>query len=160
MTRYFVGIGSNENAVHNCTAMIRAIRSAFRQVCVSSIVQTPDYGVTAPGVAAPDVAAPHYLNAVVSFEASLSIPELYGWCKNLESQLGRTRNQNGVCQADLDILQPGNVSEEFFQPLVLQLQAFLKGEDSGVGLEKVSLQLDEQMIVGDAPCYLFQAEPV
>lgn len=146
MTRYFVGIGSNENAVHNCTAMIRAIRFAFRQVCVSSIVQTPAYGVDAP----------HYLNAVVSFEASLSIPELYGWCKKLERQLGRTRNQNGVCQADLDILQPGNVSEVFFQPLVLQLQAFLKGEASCVSFEKVPLQLEEQMSLGDAPCYLFQ----
>ncbi|UYM14226.1 2-amino-4-hydroxy-6-hydroxymethyldihydropteridine diphosphokinase [Endozoicomonas euniceicola] len=148
MNRYFVGIGSNENAVHNCTAMIRAIRSAFRQVCVSSIVQTPAYGVDAP----------HYLNAVVSFEALLSIPELYDWCKKLETQLGRIRTRNGICQADLDILQPGHVSEVYYQPLVLQLQAFLKGEAIRVNLEKVCLQLDERMSVGDAPCYLFQTE--
>ncbi|MCW7556149.1 2-amino-4-hydroxy-6-hydroxymethyldihydropteridine diphosphokinase [Endozoicomonas gorgoniicola] len=150
MTRYFVGIGSNENAVHNCTAMISAIRSAFRQVCVSSIVQTPAYGVDAP----------HYLNAVVSFEALLSIPELYDWCKKLETQLGRTRTRNGICQADLDILQPGHVSEVYYQPLVLQLQAFLKGEAICVSHDKVCLQLDERMSVGDAPCYLFQTESV
>ena len=154
MTRYFVGIGSNENAVHNCTAMIRAIRSAFRQVCVSSIVQTPAYGIDAP----------NYLNAVVSFESSMSLSELRSWCKNLENQLGRTRHQKGVCQADLDILQPGNVSEDFFQPLVAQLQAFLGGEAhpvnfETVNFEKVVLQLDEQVNVGDTPSYLFQTEP-
>ncbi|AMO58177.1 hypothetical protein GZ77_20820 [Endozoicomonas montiporae] len=146
MTRYFVGIGSNEKAVQNCAAMIRAVCSTFQSVCVSSVVRTPACGVDAP----------NYLNAVVSFEASLSLSELHRWCKALEKQLGRTRNRKGVCEADLDILEPGQVSEAFFQPLILQVQAFLEGTVSTVNLETVALQLDEQMRVGDAPCYFSQ----
>ena len=152
MTRYFVGIGSNSNAARNCAAMVRAIRSMFHKVCISSVVQTPACGEDAP----------HYLNAVVSFESSFSLPELHTWCKKLENQLGRTRDQKGVCQADLDILQPGNVLEAFFQPLVVQLQSLLEGENCPFSLEvmfeTVILELDEQTSVGDVPRYLHQTE--
>ena len=48
MSRYFIGIGSNKNAEHNCVAMIEAIMMSFRQVMLSSIVRTPALGIDAP----------------------------------------------------------------------------------------------------------------
>lgn len=148
MTRYFVGIGSNFNAVENCTAMIKAIVSAFQKVCVSTVVRTPAFGVEAPD----------YLNAVVSFESSLEAGDIQLWCKTLETGLGRTRKADGICQADLDILEPDNVSEAFFQPLMLQLQNFLQGIITRVDISSVVLELDEHTRTGFSPCFIRQAE--
>ena len=148
MTRYFVGIGSNDNAVENCTAMIKAIASAFQKVCVSTVVRSPACGVKAPD----------YLNAVVSFESSLESEDVQHWCKSLERRLGRTRNADGICQADLDILEPDNVSEVFFQPLIVQLQNFLQGIITRVDVSSVVLDLNEKTRTGFTPCFVRQVE--
>ena len=121
MTRYFIGIGSNENARENCLKMIQAIEAQFAHVKVSRIVQTKAWGQEAPD----------YLNAVVCMEANLDIGQLDQWCKAQELKLGRDRTNNR-CAADLDILyivdmdKGEKVSLEkskapYFQPLLAEL---------------------------------------
>lgn len=123
MTVYVLGIGSNLNAEHQCHRMISSIRQTFGKVRVSALVTT-----TAEGIAAPD-----YMNAVVCFEADIDIAALLQWCKMVESQLGRDREQC-LCAADIDLLLAfdsteglstekiiSEVKEPWFRPLVIGL---------------------------------------
>ena len=99
--------------------MINALRDRFEDVQVSRVIQTPAYGIEAPD----------YLNAVACFESDIERDQLTIWCKNLEHQLGRDRQQT-LCCADLDILLAVNgdesiaidsVEEEYFRPLIEEL---------------------------------------
>ena len=119
MTRYFIGIGSNHQADKNCRLMINALRDRFEVVQVSRVIKTPAYGIEAPD----------YLNAVACFESDIRRDKLNIWCKDLEHQLGRDRQQT-LCCADLDILLAVNgnesiaidsVAEEYFHPLIDEL---------------------------------------
>ena len=80
------------------------------------------------------------------------------WCKQLEQKLGRTRNADGVCAADLDILDPETIHEPFFQPLVREIQVTLSGRNSdGCEARTIPLQVAGTAI-GLAPCRLSQPE--
>ena len=119
MTRYFIGIGSNENASENCQQMITALKEKFGEIRVSQIVQTRAHGIEAPD----------YLNAVACIETDLDSDALNHWCKAQELRLGRDRQQL-LCSADLDILlaaddseqvNPALAEEEYFRPLIEEL---------------------------------------
>ena len=119
MTRYFIGIGSNENASENCQQMIAALKDAFGDIRVSQVVQTKAYGIDAPD----------YLNAVACIETELDSDALNRWCKSQEQRLGRDRQQR-LCSADLDILlsadegetiNPASAEDEYFRPLIAEL---------------------------------------
>lgn len=119
MTRYFIGIGSNDNALENCQQMISALQGAFDHVRVSRIVQTEAWGVDAPD----------YMNAVACIETDLDSEALNRWCKAEEQRLGRIRQQK-LCTADLDILMEvrdgelvnlEQVQETYFRPLIVEL---------------------------------------
>lgn len=120
----------------------------FSQVVVSSIVRTPALGMDADD----------YLNAVLSVESDLAHDQLGHWCKQLEQKLGRTRFQDGICQADLDILEPDNIREPFFRPLVHEVQSLLCGQGTRYDARKVTLKV-AGIPVGQAPCRLTQVEP-
>lgn len=119
MTRYFVGIGSNDNAEKNCELMIQALKNKFGNVLVSQLIRTPAVGIEAPD----------YFNAVACFESAIKPDELNRWCKKFEHQLGRDRQQ-ALCCADLDILLAVDgdaavstdlVEEVYFRPLIREL---------------------------------------
>ncbi|KEI73156.1 2-amino-4-hydroxy-6-hydroxymethyldihydropteridine diphosphokinase [Endozoicomonas elysicola] len=123
MTVYVLGIGSNLNAEYKCRQMIASIKQAFDKVRVSELVTTKAIGVEGPD----------YMNGVVCFESDIHVEALLLWCKALEKQLGRDRNQN-LCAADIDLLlafdctgeQPtedsvNQIKEPWFRPLVVGL---------------------------------------
>lgn len=124
MPRYFIGIGSNDEASDNCRQMIRALESRFDGVRVSQLVKTRAHGVDGPD----------YMNAVACFESPILPEDLAQWCKQIEKALGRDRSQS-LCRADLDILLvqdrpeggetgPVNldaVHEPWFRPLMAEL---------------------------------------
>ncbi len=121
MTRYFIGIGSNEKAHENCQKMIAALRQQFGDIQISQIIQTKSFGIEAPD----------YLNAVACIETEMDHATLNKWCKWQEKRLGRDRQQI-LCHADLDILlaveehEPVNthsVQETYFHPLIAELQS-------------------------------------
>ena len=121
MTRYFIGIGSNDQAEKNCQLMISALKNTFDDVQVSRLIWTPAHGIFAPD----------YLNGVACFESDIDQAELNTWCKALEQRLGRDRKQT-LCCADLDILLAVDhddavciepVEEEYFRPLIGELLA-------------------------------------
>ena len=149
MNRYFIGLGSNKHAERHCVAMIEAVMASFSPVYISSVVRTAALGMHADD----------YLNAVVSFESDLNLNEMVHWCKQLEQKLGRTRNFKDVCEADLDILDPDNIYEPFFQPLVDELQALLSGRQTRSNARRVPLEVSG-MVIGLAPCSLARAELV
>ena len=119
MTRYFIGIGSNENAQENCQQMITALKEQFGDIQLSRVVQTQAYGLEAPD----------YLNAVACIETEMDAEALNRWCKTQEQKLGRNR-QKILCSADLDILlvvdadetvNPAQAEDEYFRPLIAEL---------------------------------------
>ncbi|WP_257267079.1 2-amino-4-hydroxy-6-hydroxymethyldihydropteridine diphosphokinase [Endozoicomonas sp. ONNA2] len=131
MTVYVLGIGSNINAEFQCRQMIAALELRFGQLRVSELVTTKAVGL----------AAPDYINAVVCFESDISAEALRQWCKRLEEQLGRDRQQR-LCAADIDLLlavdRPAlaveklinQVKEPWFRPLVTELLNINEGVDS------------------------------
>ena len=149
MTRYYVGIGSNENAEENCVAMINAVRTTFQKVAVSSVVRSAAFGH--------EKGVPDYINAVLRFDSDMTPGQLQSWCKTLEQKLGRTRASDGLCQADLDVLEPGLVEEPFFQPLVGQLitpgQQYVC-EALPDDYQTVRLLIEDSHYVGLKPCEL------
>ena len=123
MTVYVLGIGSNVNAEYQCRQMISSIKQAFDEVRVSELVTTQAIGVEAPD----------YMNGVVCFESDIHAEALQRWCKALETQLGRDRNQS-LCAADIDLLlafdcteglptedSVDRIKEPWFRPLVVGL---------------------------------------
>ncbi|USE37423.1 2-amino-4-hydroxy-6-hydroxymethyldihydropteridine diphosphokinase [Endozoicomonas sp. SCSIO W0465] len=123
MTVYVLGIGANINAEYQCRQIIAALEQRFGQVRVSALVTTKAVGLEAPD----------YMNGVVCFESDISAEALQQWCKKLEEQLGRDREQI-LCAADIDLLLAVNpaegllieklvnqVEEPWFRPLVAEL---------------------------------------
>lgn len=127
MTVYVLGIGSNENAEHQCRKMVLSIRQKFGHVFVSDLITTKAVGIDAPD----------YMNGVVCFESDIHGEELLLWCKALEKELGRDRSQQ-LCAADIDFLlayerdsyQPlemliQQIDEPWFKPLAMQVVKLL-----------------------------------
>ncbi|MGI2028109.1 2-amino-4-hydroxy-6-hydroxymethyldihydropteridine diphosphokinase [Endozoicomonas acroporae] len=123
MTVYVLGIGSNINAEYQCRQMIAALEQRFGEVRVSELVTTKAVGFEAPD----------YINGVVCVESDMSTETLQQWCKRLEEQLGRDREQL-LCAADIDLLLAldcsgalavekliNQVKEPWFRPLVTEL---------------------------------------
>ncbi|WP_422447419.1 MULTISPECIES: 2-amino-4-hydroxy-6-hydroxymethyldihydropteridine diphosphokinase [unclassified Endozoicomonas] len=123
MTVYVLGIGSNINAEYQCCQMIAALEQRFGKVTVSELVTTKAVGLEAPD----------YINGVVCVESDMSAETLQQWCKRLEEQLGRDREQH-LCAADIDLLLAldssgalavekliNQVKEPWFRPLVTEL---------------------------------------
>nr|WP_286196673.1 2-amino-4-hydroxy-6-hydroxymethyldihydropteridine diphosphokinase [Thalassotalea sp. G20_0] len=123
VTVYVLGIGSNINAEYQCRQMIAALEQRFGKVRVSELVTTKAVGVEAPD----------YINGVVCLESDMSAEALQQWCKRLEGQLGRDREQR-LCAADIDLLLAldcsgalvvekliNQVKEPWFRPLVTEL---------------------------------------
>ncbi|WBA82312.1 2-amino-4-hydroxy-6-hydroxymethyldihydropteridine diphosphokinase [Endozoicomonas sp. GU-1] len=123
MTVYVLGIGSNINAEYQCRQMIAALEQRFGEVRVSELVTTKAVGLEAPD----------YINGVVCVESDMSAETLQQWCKRLEEQLGRDREQH-LCAADIDLLLAldcsgalamdkliNQVKEPWFRPLVTEL---------------------------------------
>ena len=125
MTRYFIGIGSNDQADRNCRLMMESLQNTFENVQFSQLTRTKAVGIEAPD----------YLNAVACFESDMTTDALNRWCKQLENQLGRDRQQT-LCCADLDILlaiegddplEPEDVERVedcYFRPLMSELLSF------------------------------------
>lgn len=86
MHQVWFGIGSNLERERHIAAVLLALETDFSEVRLSSIYETEAAGFTGP---------PFY-NLVAWVETSLPLPEVQQWCKNLEQQLGRQRNQLGV----------------------------------------------------------------
>ncbi|WP_257285116.1 2-amino-4-hydroxy-6-hydroxymethyldihydropteridine diphosphokinase [Endozoicomonas sp. SESOKO1] len=123
MTVYVLGIGSNINAEYQCHQMITALEQRFGKVSVSELVTTKAVGPEAPD----------YTNGVVCLESDMGAEALQRWCKRLEEQLGRDRQQR-LCAADIDLLLAvdcadalvaekliSQVKEPWFRPLVKEL---------------------------------------
>lgn len=81
----------------------------------------------------------------------MDLAQLTLWCKALEAKLGRNRHLSGVCQADLDILDPDDVQEPFFKPLMKQLTAFLQGRNGAIEYSYIELSLGDGIRVGRVP---------
>ena len=123
MTFYVLGIGSNKNGESQCRKMIAEINATFGPLIVSELVVTKAVGGNAPD----------YVNGAVGFETNIDAEHLKLWCRSLEKQLGRDRQQK-LCAADIDLLLIcqsdqfcsateliAQIQEPWFKPLVAEV---------------------------------------
>jgi len=83
-----------------------AAAEALGALRMSSIYETAPQGEV--------VDQPDFLNAVVEIETDLGPEELLGWCKRIESELGRREGgvRHGPRPIDIDILLLGDLEYE------------------------------------------------
>lgn len=104
--KYYLSIGSNDNAAHNLQAAVHQLAQVAGILAVSSVYESP---------AAGDSVAPPYLNAALIIETDLAPVALKNVCRTIEARLGRVRPSD-VVAIDIDIV--GHVGGELSRDVV------------------------------------------
>lgn len=147
---YILGIGSNIEPYKNIALIITELVNRFKTIHLSRVVQIPPIGMNS---------SRDFLNLVVFIETDLPESDLKQQCNQIETSLGRDRNDPDRKMkdrpADLDILaaacfpedatRPANsITDEYFlYPLLDELTSFLTDKDGNV------LQHGEKIEIGD-----------
>lgn len=90
---FFLGIGSNTNRIANIKSCINYLQSAYHEIEVSPIYQSPAYGF----------AGHDFYNLAVKIKSVFSPHELKLWLQNLEDIHGRDRSKPRYSNRTLDI---------------------------------------------------------
>ena len=101
MTRVFVGIGSNIDALENIGRALHALRIDFHNVIPSNGYENPSDGFVGN----------HFINAVVLFNTTLSIQEVLRKLHRVELDLGKDLSSGRYTSKtiDLDLLYFGDL---------------------------------------------------
>ena len=98
-TGYLLGIGSNLSPNRNIAHIIKALLEQFPELSLSRVLHIPPVGMNSQH---------DFLNIAVFIETELAQTELKALCNDLETQLGRDRDDPASKikdrPADLDIL--------------------------------------------------------
>jgi len=125
---YFLSIGSNLEPKLNVINIVNALLEISPRLLISRVIETPANGF---------ISNHNFLNACLYVESHLNPVELKHYCNQVESKLGRNRNDpNRATQdhtADIDMIWaleklkdfPPLPTENYIQPLLLELLAFL-----------------------------------
>ncbi len=97
MNQVVIGLGSNIDPERNVAAALRRIALAHRELARSRLVETDPIGIHDQ---------PKFLNGAVLIETDLDQRALSDWLRDLETELGRTRDGHkyGPRTIDLDVL--------------------------------------------------------
>lgn len=122
MPEVFVGVGSNVDREHNIDAGLAALREAFGELRVSSVIDNPAVGF----------AGDDFLNLVVAFDTALDPHAVAETLNAIEESFGRVKSKDaGVVSRtlDLDLLLYGDlVSDDLRVPRAEILEyAFVLG---------------------------------
>ena len=105
---YLLGIGSNLSPQQNIGAIITLLLNHFSSLALSRVLHIPPVGMNSTH---------DFLNVVVFIETALNAFELKAICNDIETKLGRDRQDPASKikdrPADLDILCPINSEEDF-----------------------------------------------
>ena len=129
---YLIGIGSNLSPHHNIAHIIENLLQHFSELSLSRVLHIPPVGMNSQH---------DFLNMAVFIETDIAQTELKALCNDLETQLGRDRDDPASKikdrPADLDILfhitheddfrRPANsITDEYFlYPVIDELLAYL-----------------------------------
>ena len=129
---YLMGVGSNLSPHQNIAQIIEELLQQFSQLSLSRVLHIPPVGMNSQH---------DFLNMAVFIETDIAQTELKAFCNDLETQLGRDRNDPASKikdrAADLDILfqithnddfqRPANsITDEYFlYPVIDELLAYL-----------------------------------
>jgi 2-amino-4-hydroxy-6-hydroxymethyldihydropteridine diphosphokinase len=97
MPEVLVGIGSNQDPLSALRAAVTALARRHGAIVCSAV-----YRSRAAGTPAPD-----YLNMVVRLATELNVDALEAELADLETAVGRTRDDPRTCRLDLDLLVYG-----------------------------------------------------
>ena len=107
---YLLGIGSNLSPQKNIGAIITLLLNHFSSLALSRVLHIPPVGMNSTH---------DFLNVVVFIETALNAFELKVICNDIETKLGRDRQDPASKikdrPADLDILCPINSEEDFLR---------------------------------------------
>ncbi|MDT8372261.1 MAG: 2-amino-4-hydroxy-6-hydroxymethyldihydropteridine diphosphokinase [Gammaproteobacteria bacterium] len=136
---YILGIGSNIEPYKNIALIITELVKKFKTIHLSRVAQIPPIGINS---------SRDFLNLVVFIETDLPEADLKQLCNQIETALGRDRNDPDRKMkdrpADLDILaathfpedatRPANsITDEYFlYPLLDELASFLTNGNNTV----------------------------
>ncbi len=146
---YILGIGSNINPKINVAKILSLLLTEFPTLMLSRIINIPPVGMNSHL---------HFLNVVVYIETDLAGKELKSLCNNIETQLGRDRDDPASKikdrTADLDILfhakstaqlltPVSDITDEYFlYPLLEELTAYLLENEPIIRQDGTQIQLD------------------
>ena len=146
---YILGIGSNINPEINIAKILSLLLTKFPMLMLSRIINIPPVGMNSHL---------HFLNVVVYIETDLASKELKSLCNDIETRLGRDRDDPASKikdrTADLDILfhakstaqlhtPVSDITDEYFlYPLLEELTAYLLEKDSIIRQDGTQIQLD------------------
>lgn len=149
-TGYLLGIGSNLSPNRNIAHIIKALLEQFPELSLSRVLHIPPVGMNSQH---------DFLNMAVFIETELAQTELKALCNDLETQLGRDRDDPASKvkdrPADLDILfhitheddfrRPANsITDEYFlYPLIDELLAYLSNRPFKSLQAGVAIKLDD-----------------
>lgn len=96
LQRGYISIGSNQNPKQNILAALQALTTQFGELELSTAYQNPSVGFEGSD----------FINLVVGFDTSLSVPEIGKTLRSIEESLGRDRSQPKFSSRciDLDLL--------------------------------------------------------
>ena len=146
---FLIGLGSNLNPQQNMTKIVSLLLQHFDCFELSRVLHIPPVGMNSHH---------DFLNAVAFIETDLEQVQLKAICNQIETALGRDRNdpqsKSKDRPADLDILTPvyfpddlslpvQSITDEYFlYPLLQELLAFLAQKPSPHIQAGEQLQLD------------------
>jgi len=93
MPRVYVGIGSNINREESIRGGIKALREVFSPLQLSTVYESKAYGFEGD----------NFYNLVAGFDTEMSLEELGETLKDIESALGRERQEERFLPRTLDI---------------------------------------------------------
>jgi 2-amino-4-hydroxy-6-hydroxymethyldihydropteridine diphosphokinase len=134
MNQVVIGLGSNIDPERNLAAALRRIALAHRELARSRLVETEPIGIREQ---------PKFQNGAVLIETDFDRPALADWLRDLETELGRTRDGHkyGPRTIDLDILVfNGKVvhrdfhEREFVRDCVLEVLPGLNADSGGAAV--------------------------
>lgn len=105
MPEVFVGVGSNVEREHHIEGGLAALRKAFGELRVSSVIDNPAVGF----------AGDDFLNCVVAFDTNLPADAVAERLNAIEESFGRVKSkQGGVVSRtlDLDLLLYGDLVDD------------------------------------------------
>lgn len=142
--KYYLSIGSNDNAAPHLQAAIRLLAQATNILAVSSVYESP---------AAGESPAPPYLNAALIIESDVTADTLKEKCRAIEAQLGRVRPSD-VVAIDIDIVGQagGDLSPDVMKfafvavPLAEVAPEDIIDQATGTTLREIAERLSHQHI--------------